>query len=210
MPLSKIKQSNGFTLVETLVTIFIFSIIMAGATLLLKEIFINGKQRPLALDVVDQARIAIFNFTNELRNAAAGNDGSYPLNQAGDSEIILYSTYGSTNSAHINRIRYYVSGTKLYKGVTIPSGNPLTYNTASEKTTTIITNLSNGSTPVFYYYDGNYTGTSTPLTQPINVNNVKFATINLTLPKLDDRNATTTFTISAGSTIRNLKDNLGS
>ena len=203
------KQPRGFTLVETLVVIFIFSIIMAGVTLLLRDILKNSAQQPLSLEVVDQARLVIFNFTNELRNATAGNDGSYPLNQAGDTQIILYSTYGSATSTQVNRIRYYVSGTTLYKGTIAPSGNPQSYNPASEKIASLITNLSNANTPVFYYYDGNYTGTSTPLVQPINVNNVKFVAINLILPKQDVRDATTTFAITAGGTIRNIKTNLG-
>jgi prepilin-type N-terminal cleavage/methylation domain-containing protein len=203
------KQSRGFTLVETLVTIFVFSIIMGGATLLLTNILKNSRQQPLALEVIDQARLVIFNFTNELRNANAGNDGSYPLNQANDSQIIFYSTYGSATSTQTNKIKYYISGTTLYKSVIAPSGNPLIYNPSSEETTTIIGDIRNTTTPTFYYYDGNYTGTSTPLVQPINVNDVKFIAINLILPNQDSRDATTTFTITAGGTLRNMKNNLG-
>ncbi len=203
------NKTEGFTLIETMVTIFIFSIIMLGTTLLLRNILQYSGQQPLALEAVDKARIVIFKFNNELRNSTAGNDGSYPLSQAGDSQIVFYTTYGSATTTQINRIRYYVTGTTLFEGVTVSSGNPPTYNPASEVSTTLITNLSNGATPVFSYYDGNYSGTSTPLTQPINVNNVKFVTINLVLPKQDVRGATTTFLISAGSTIRNLKTNLG-
>lgn len=208
MPQSFKKQSKGFTLVETLATIFIFSIIMIGVTLLLRDIFKSSKQQPLALDVVDQARIAISSFTNELRNATAGSDGSYPINQAGDSQIIFYSTYGDTIGG-INKIRYYVSGTTLYKGMTAPSGNPLTYNPTSETSTVVVNDLSNESTPIFYYYNGDYAGTSTPLAQPININDVKFVAINLILPNQDSRESTTTFTITAGAAIRNLKNNLG-
>lgn len=209
MPSHQKKQSKGFTLTETLVTVLISSIILIGATLLLQNIFKMGKQQPLVLDVVDQARIVIFNFTNELRNATAGNDGSYPLSQAGNSQIVFYSNYGNNLGTQINKIRYYVSGTTLYRGVTAPSGNPPTYNPASEKTAVVITNLNNASTPVFYYYDGSYAGTSSPLTQPININDIKFVAINMILPTQDSRETATTFTITAGGTIRNLKTNLG-
>jgi prepilin-type N-terminal cleavage/methylation domain-containing protein len=205
---SQKKQNNGFTLVETLVAIFVFSIIMLGTTLLMQNIIKSSTQQPLALDAVDQSRIIIFNFTNELRNATVGNDGSYPLGLANDSQITFYSTYGSTGSTKMNKIRYYVTGTTLYKGVTAPSGSPLNYN-GTEKVTALITNLANGSVPVFYYYDGSYTGTSTPLAQPINVNNVKFVSMNLVVPTQDSRGSATTFTIKAGGTIRNLKNNLG-
>jgi prepilin-type N-terminal cleavage/methylation domain-containing protein len=208
MTLFQKKQIKGFTLVETLVAIFVFSIIMVGSTLLMQNIIKSSTQQPLALDAIDQSRIIIFNFTNELRNATVGNDGSYPLGLTNDTQITFYSTYGSTASTKMNKIRYYVSGTTLYKGVTAPSGSPLNYN-GTEKVTTLLTNLANASVPVFYYYDGSYTGTSTPLAQPINVNNVKFVAINLVVPTQDSRGSATTFTIRAGSTIRNLKNNLG-
>lgn len=203
------KKQKGFTLLETVVTIFIFSIIMGGTTLLMQKIFGSGKQQPLALDTVDQARIVASNFTNELRNANYGSDGSYPLGQASSSQIILYSSYGSTNISHINKIRYYISGTTLLKGVTAPSGSPSIYNTASETTSVAITNINNASVPVFYYYAGDYIGTSSPLSQPVNINSVRYISMNLILPKQDSRQATTTFTLTAGGTIRNLKTNLG-
>jgi prepilin-type N-terminal cleavage/methylation domain-containing protein len=203
--LSQKKQSKGFTLVEMLTTIFIFSTIIGGVTLLLQNILKSSQQQPLALETVDQARIVTANFVNELRNANSGNDGSYALNQAADAQIIFYSTYGSATSTQTNRLRYYVSGTTLYKGVTTPNGNPLSYNPASEKTTTLINNIRNASTPVFYYFNGS----STPLVQQVNLNDVKFVEMNLIIPTQDVRGATTTFTVTAGATIRSLKTNLG-
>lgn len=203
------KKQNGFTLLETVVTIFIFSLIMGGTTLLMQKVFLSGKQQPLALDTIDQARIVASNFTNELRNAAYGSDGSYPLGQASSSQIIIYSSYGSTNNSQVNKIRYYISGMALLKGTTAPSGSPLIYNAASETTIAVITNINNVNVPVFYYYAGDYAGTSTPLSQPVNINSVKYIAMNLILPKQDSREATTTFTLTAGGTIRNLKTNLG-
>ena len=53
-------------------------------------------------------------------------------------------------------------GTTLYKGVINPSGNPPAYLVANQSTTTLMTNVRNGtSLPVFQYYDANYSGTST-------------------------------------------------
>ena len=202
------KNNSGFTLVETLVTIFIFTIIMIGTTMLAKAIFSTSNQQNLALDIVDRARLAIAGFTNEIRNSTSGNDGSFALNQASDSQIIFYSTYGATGTK-VNRIRYFISGTTLYKGIIVPTGTPLVYNSASEATTTVITGIASTTAPLFYYYDSNYAGTSTPLSQPVNLNNVKFVKINLILQTQDVRNSTTTFSIAVGATIRNLKTNLG-
>ncbi|MDD5318253.1 MAG: prepilin-type N-terminal cleavage/methylation domain-containing protein [Candidatus Pacebacteria bacterium] len=204
----KKHQNYGFTLVETLVTIFVFLILMSGASLLFKEIYSGSSQKNLALNNIDQARLAEFNFINEVRDATPGNDGSYPVNQADNSTLVLYTSYGASGNA-VNRVRYYVSGATLYKGVIIPSGNPLTYNSASEKITAVQSALANGNVPVFYYYDSNYAGTSSPLVPPINLNQVKYVQINLVISSQDQRNGTTTFSVQAGSTIRSLKTNLG-
>ena len=190
MPLSHKKQNKGFTLIETLVTVFIFVIIMGGTTLLLRDILKSSGQEPLALEAIDQARLAVFNFANEIRNANVGENGAYPLIQADDAQITFYSA--------TKKIKYFVSDTTLYKNVIV---------NGSEATTTVITNLANATVPVFKYYNENYVGSSAPLAQTVNINNVKFVSMNLIIPTQDVREATTTFTITSGGTIRNLKNN---
>lgn len=192
-------KKNGFTLVETIVVISIFTILALGVTTLFSHIFINSRERLVSIDNIDQARLVANNFTNEIRVASVGNDGSYPINQAGDNQIIFYSNYGQA-AGIISRIRYYSATSTLYKGVTIPTGSPLIYNLNTEKITAVQNNMISTTTPIFYYYDGNYTGSSTPLIQPINANQVKYVKINLNLDKEN---------ISAGASIRNLKTNLG-
>ena len=201
-------KKSGFTLVETLVTIGIFVILMAGITLLFKNIYVTSGQQNLSLDTIDKARITTFNFTNEIRNAQSGSNGSFSLNQATASQIIFFSTYGASGT-NVNRLRYYIANSTLYKGVIVPSGTPATYNTANEIITSVLPNVLSSTSPLFYYYDGNYAGTSTPLADPINVNQVKFVQMNLIITNQDTRNSTSTFKITAGGTIRNLKNNLG-
>ncbi|MEN9649202.1 MAG: hypothetical protein RL094_169 [Candidatus Parcubacteria bacterium] len=200
----------GYTLVETVVTIGIFSIIMLGATTMLREIFVTSTQQTKAINGVDQARLVVFNFSNELRNSTTANNGAAALNDASSSQIILYTTFGSNSSTTVRRVRYYLSGTSLFKGIITPSGNPLTYNSASETVSTVLTDVSNGtSTPIFYYYADTYAGTTSALTQPVNITQVKFAKMNLLVKVQNIRTATTTYTIQAGGTLRSLKTNLG-
>ena len=75
--------------------------------------------------------------------------------------------------------------------------------------TTLLTDLENESEPVFYYYNGDYDGSGDPLSQPINLNEVKFVKISLILPRYTIENSDSTFLINSASAIRNLKDNLG-
>ncbi len=204
----RVKLVHGFTLIETMVTIFIFTILALGASALMKNIIIDSKQELLSLDNADRARLVAFNFTNELRSASVGVDGSYPITQASSSQIIFYSSYGNSTGL-VNRIRYFISGTELKKGVVTPSGNPLSYSASPEIIKTIGTGINNMSTPLFYYYDSSYDGDSSPLNQPVNIPSIKYVRINMIILKLSSRNSTSTFVINTGSSIRNLKTNLG-
>ena len=202
------KKLQGFTLIELIISISIFAILIFVVIGLFLNVFSQPEQDLMAIDIIDKARIVTSDFSNEIRNAATGNDGSYALNQASDSEIIFYSNYGSSGTA-VNRIRYYLSNNNLYKGVVVPTGSPLVYNLALETVTTLMSGLENASAPVFYYYGGDFNGSGSPLLQPINVNEVKFVKINLMVQRHTTENSNDTFLVNAGAAVRNLKDNLG-
>jgi type II secretory pathway pseudopilin PulG len=206
-PIRYKEGSGGFTLIETVMTIFIFGMIMMGVTLLLKNILVNSRQQTLAIDNVDQAKRVAITFINELRNSSYGINGAYPVGKADDTEMIFYST-APKNNGTVSRVRYYVSNGILYKGIINPSGNPLSYVLNTETVTTLLA-LSLGANPLFYYYDGNYNGNTGALAQQVNINSVKFVKINLIVPKKDTTTGTSTFTVNAGAAIRNLKTNLG-
>jgi type II secretory pathway pseudopilin PulG len=201
-------MKNGFTLIEIVVTVAIFIILIFGVSAMLNNIFVNSKQELLSINTIDQARLALATFTNEIRNATTGSDGSYPLSQAGDFQIIFYSNFG-INPTIIKRIRYYISGNTLYKGVVLPAGSPLSYNLSSESVTAVASGVSNGSFPVFYYYDGNYNGTTSAISQPVNINNVRYVKINLMVLNQIMPNSASSFLVTAGGTIRSIKNNLG-
>ena len=205
------RSRNGFTLVESIIAVSMFTILTLGITTVVLTIMKSYRQQSASLSNIDQVTMVASKFTNELRNAAYGNDGAYPLNSAGSSEIIFYSSVGASPN-QTNRIRYYLSGNSLYKGVIVPSGSPVSYETGSEIVDRVQDNVVNNATssiPVFYYYDGNYSGVGSPLGQPININDVKFIKINLIVLKQPGVSTTTNFIFNTGATIRNLKNNLG-
>jgi prepilin-type N-terminal cleavage/methylation domain-containing protein len=206
--MNKFKTQSGFTLVETLFTIFIFGILMTGTALLIQNIFSASRQQFGVLTNTNQAIFVSNTFANEIRNGNYGANGSYPLNQAADNQIIFFSTLPKGNGT-VSKIRYFISGNTLYKGITNPSGSPLSYNGQPETITTLSTKMSMGGNPLFYYYDGNYDGNGSALAQPVNINMVKFVKINLIILKEIVANSNSTFTVMAGASIRNLKNNLG-
>ncbi len=204
---SIVQKQKGFSLIELMIAISIFSMLIFIVIAVFETVLFGSNQQFLALDNVDNARLVMSRFVNEIRNASVGVDGSYQLNTAGDNQIIFYSK--SSYTGLVNRINYYLSGTTLYRGITAPSGNPQTYNLAQESKTLIQKDVVNQASPIFTYYDGNYDGNTRPLSQPVNVTLVKFIKINLTVLNQVQSHSQSNFSISAGANIRNLKTNLG-
>ena len=83
-------------------------------------------------------------------------------------------------------------------------------NLASEKISIVQRDLANGANPLFYYYDGDYDGTAGPLSQPVNLTQIKFVRINLMVLKQTTQGSLANFSLNIGSAIRSLKTNLGS
>ncbi len=203
----RMPKIAGFTLIEVMVTVFGFALISIGLIALVSGLLSGtGKQAGLLADA-DEARKITFAFANELRRAAPSVVGSYSLEQANSQQIIFYSNIDSDPEPE--RIRYYISANKLYKGIINPSGNPLTYS-GGEQTVSVQQNVANGTAPLFYYYNGNYTGISDSyLTQPVSITAVRYVRMHLIILNKGGVTNNKTYTVSAGAAIRNLKTNLG-
>lgn len=198
---------SGFTLIEMLVTIAIFSLLSLGIYSLVSAVLTSSSKQSALLSGNDQARRAVANLVEELRNAQASATGSYALATVDDQELIFYSkTTGNT----VDRIHYYLDDGKMKKGITPPSGDPPIYDLDNETVTTVQDDVGNGTDPLFYYYDGSYDGvTGTPLTQPVNITQVRFVQVHLSVYNKAGRAGTNTYTVTGGATIRGLKTNLG-
>lgn len=203
-------SKSAFTLIETLVTSVIFGLVLVATANLIIFIFKDSSNDPNALNAVDQAQSAATTFVNQVRDAAYGDDGSYPVYQASTTQFIFFSPYGTAGSTTVDRIRYFISTSTLYEGVTAPSGSPSSYNTANEKLTPLVTGVAgNGTSTIFTYYNGSYAGTSSPLSQPVNLNQVTYIQMNIAVQLKEVRGSVATSSIATGAAIRNLKTNLG-
>jgi prepilin-type N-terminal cleavage/methylation domain-containing protein len=203
------KASRGFTLIEVIISVAIFSLIAYGLIALVSYILTISKQQGGASADIDQSRKVVAQMVKEFRASQIGSNGAYPLDTAGNQQVIFYSN--SDTDILIERIRYFLQNGKLWKGVTEYNGS--TYPTSTEQTIVVQNDVVNSSTtPLFYYYDGNYSGvapSSTPLSQPVNVTAVKFIGVNLQIVQKNGVKNTNYYSVTAGGAIRNLKTNLG-
>jgi len=142
-------------------------------------------------------------MTSEIRTASIADTGAYVIGLATASAFIFYADIDSDGLKE--KIRYFLNGPLLQKGVVKPVGSPLTYNEANEVISTLVSNITN--TSIFDYYDKNYTGTETPLVFPVNIALVRLVKITLTVDK-DANRTPEPITFSTQISIRNLKDNI--
>ncbi len=192
-------RRSGFTLIETMVTIAIFAVVTTALSGLIQYFYRTNAYVFEETSAVQSAHNGIIDAMRNLKEASYGADGSYPIASAATSTITFY--VGVNGSSIVDKIRYYLSGTTLYKGVTIPTGVPPTYVGQPETSSTIATYVRNStSTPIFRYYDSS----GSELTSyPIDVS--KVASVNTTITvNLNPDRSPNDYTLSAGATLRNL------
>jgi len=203
---SQFPYRKGFTLIEILVVAGI-TVVLAGGLLSLQ--YILGQTQVAVLrnyTSVDQANANISTMVRELRNLQVADNGAYPLERALDTEIIFYSDYDLDGQAE--RIRYFLSGTELSKGVIEPTGFPATYPSADEKVKVVAEDVRNGTTPIFYYYNGDWPDdtTNNPLDTPTRLSETKLMRVNLIINQTTDTKHD--FVLDSYVQLRALKQNL--
>lgn len=197
---------QGFTLIEILVTIGIASLFIIG----IGSILVAGfKYRAIIweqLSTQNEGRKIVQDFVNEIRTASYSNAGAYPLEIAQAQQIAFYSNID--NDVWRERVRYFVEGTVLKRGITKPNGTPLTYSSSNEIITDMVHDIANSTSTIFYYYDQNYNGlaTSSPLSFPIDTSLVRMIRFSLKLDA-NPHFSPEPLEVEAIGGIRNLKNN---
>ncbi|MBU4298430.1 prepilin-type N-terminal cleavage/methylation domain-containing protein [Patescibacteria group bacterium] len=118
------KASTGFTLIETIVAIFVFTLIfgaVSGLIMLAYKTYNYTWQQSIA---IDEARRGIETMVKEIRGAKSAEDGSYPIEKAEDKEFIFYSDVD--NDGETEKVRYFLgnvrSGTQAQECQTSVAG----------------------------------------------------------------------------------------
>ncbi|MDR3557898.1 MAG: type II secretion system protein, partial [Candidatus Pacebacteria bacterium] len=204
--LATLRTYSGFTLVEVFISMAIFVAVMVAVTTFL--ININSENRTISgsFETAQDAQVILKTMLTELRQASTAANGAYPIANAGTSSLTFFSDVDNDGSTE--EITYSYIGNTLYRAIIQPTGSPLSYNLASQSTSSLLTDVRNSSsTPMFQYFDQNYTGTSSPLSLPISVSAVRLVKISLSLDVLINQ-APGVQTYTTQVSLRNLKTNL--
>lgn len=149
----------------------------------------------------DNARRGVEFSLQNLREATSGADGSYPLSAVATSSVTFYSDVDVDGS--VEKVRYYLSGTTLYRAVTNPVGSPPSYAGQAAATTTIASYVRNftANATLFHYYgeDG------VELSAPVDTADVRTVGMSIMID-VDPNRTPTTYTIIGSATFRNLRE----
>lgn len=197
--------TKGFTLIELLIALAIFGFIIVAITQFQVDIMRYNKSSQESLLSAQYAQSLLRTIVKELRTAKPADDGSYPIAQASTTSLIFFSDIDG--DGHQEKVRYFLDSGVLKKGVTKPSGPPWVYLADQETSFILAESVVSSSTPLFEYYDAQYTGTTTPLVQPVTVTNIRLVKINL-MVNADPNRSLVARLYSSQVMLRNLKDNL--
>lgn len=175
------KNYQGMTIIEMLVAIGIFTIGIAGFSLL----FIRSWQSNAYTLEMGQSSLQVSQgmakMVNYIRGARQGDDGSYPVKSAADNDMVLYSDYDKDGVAE--RLHFYKNGQNILMGMTDPNdAMPKTYPAGDQQVITIAGHIVNeANIPIFHYYNKDYPGdtANNPMATPASVADIRLIKIYL-------------------------------
>lgn len=203
MPLNReASENSGFSLMEIMVVMSISLIfIFASADFIIQGLrsstFIY--EQDLA---VQNARKAQDIMVKEIRKANRAENGEYLLDTVSPQTFTFYSDADSDGATE--KVRYFLDGDILKKGLVRATGTPIGYPAANEEISTLANYVNNQAEPIFYYYDKNNGLIANP---PANKQSVRLIEISAKINVTPER-APKDFYVEADVQIRNLKDNL--
>ncbi len=192
-------------MIEILIATGIFSLVVLVAGKFARDVVFLGSMSQNKFNTEQDSRKILRPMIAEVRSASPSSLGSYPIEQAATSTFVFYSDIDDDGLKE--KIRYFLSNKKLQRGQIKPAGTPLVYNSASEQVYTLVNDVISTSTPIFSYYDANYTGTTSPLSLPVSISAIRLLKITITVDKNPNVLPGPT-TVVGQVSIRNLKDNL--
>lgn len=188
---------RGFTLLETVITVTLFTFFL-GAIAAAAHTFYTARTTAVEQAFALQyARTGISSVVRDVREAAYADSGQYPIDTIDPYELVFFADTDRDNS--VEKIRYFLQGSELQKGVIDATGNPPTY-TGSESISVIARDVRNSDRgePVFTYYTrGSATSTTDVVTD------VGYITVSLTINVTPWRQPND-YSLSSSAALRNV------
>lgn len=197
--------SKGFTLVETVVVIGLFTLLSGLIFFSVFTLYRNNDYNIAQSYEVEHARKGLQTWLGDAREMIFADNGSFPVVRIEPNRFGFYSDIDKDNSTEYTE--YVISTTTLYKYTFEATGTPPVYNLVTPSKVEIISeyvqNILQG-TSTFAYFDGSgqlLSSTSTLLTD------IRYIEMRM-IVNIDPIRTPGEFFLRGGVAPRNLKDNL--
>ena len=201
------QKHTGFTLLEVIIAIFIFTAVVVVGAVISLYYFRNYSFSFEEYRALAQTQTSLTGMVREIREARLGDNGAWPLVETNDTSFTFYSDV--TGDGRSDRVRYFISGTDLMKGVIVPSAVPVSYPPGNETLRIIAQNLDIGATPVFTYYNGDWPDdqVNNPIPSALRLLNTRLVKLYLRI-NINPSGGSEPYEMTTSVQIRTLKDNL--
>ncbi|HBU06567.1 MAG TPA: hypothetical protein DEB09_00615 [Candidatus Magasanikbacteria bacterium] len=196
---------KGFTLLEVLVAMGIFILVAMSASWFIIHGFRYNAIIWEQLDKQNEGRKVLQQVVDTVRKAEESSLGSYPLVTSTNYQLSVYANID--DDSYREKVRFWLDGTTLKRGIIKPSGSPLNYS-GTEQIVELahdVVNISKNS-PLFLYYDESYSGSENALVQPVEITNIRVIRVQLELEK-DPTATPVPLHVEGVVNVRNLKSN---
>jgi prepilin-type N-terminal cleavage/methylation domain-containing protein len=208
MPKNKLKtKKKGVTMIELLISIFIFLLVISAVTFFIVQNLKNYGFTYRQTLSIEEGRETIKTMVKEIRETKPSDDGHYAIAEAATSTFTFYSDID--RDIQVEKVRYFRLNNLFEKGVTKPTGTPLSYNPGDEQTIVLSSYLVPTTTPIFTYYNGNYPSDTinNPLSYPVDLTAIKMVRVRMII-NVDPSRPPKDYILDTFVQLRNMKDNL--
>lgn len=195
---------KGFSLVETIVVISLFTIVMFAVMESIATFYRLNAYTIAQSYQVDTARRGVEQLVRDLREMTFADDGAFPLTVMQDYQVGFYSDVDHDDS--VEYITYSLSSTTLQKRIYNATGSPPVYSTTTPESTVTLTEYTQNTLqgiPIFVYYDGEgnvATATST-------VTDIRYIEVSV-IVNIDPIRDPGQYMLRSSASLRNLKNEI--
>ncbi len=200
-----LKKSHGFTLIETIMVIAMFTILSLAIFSSVAQIYKFNSMTLEQANEIEVARRGLLTWVRDVREMTFGANGAFPISRAESHRIGFYSDIDK--DLNVEYVEYRLSTTTLYKDTYEPVGNPPVYSTSTPTRTEILSQYVQNLTQsqlTFRYYNENGVLIASPSAM---ISDVRYMRINL-IVNIDPARSPGEFMLQGSATPRNLKENL--
>jgi Tfp pilus assembly protein FimT len=197
--------TRGFTLMETVVVIALYTLLMMAIMGTVSELYRYNSYTLEQANEIEAARRGIANWTRDAREMTYGGNGAFPLVAVQTHRIGFFSDIDKDDS--VEYVEYVLATSTLFKYTYEGVGTPPVYSTTTpSRTETMaqyVQNLSQ-SQATFAYYDETGVIIASPATR---LSDIRYITLNV-IVNIDPVRSPGEFMLRTSATPRNLKENL--